>query len=209
MDYSFLAIALLVLGLTLLIAEVFVPSGGLLAIMVSICILGSAWSAWAAWWETNRLLWWSYLGGIMLLVPGVLAGALIILPKTAVGKKLLLEAPLLDDVAPHVAETRRLSQYIGKLGRTITMHSPGGLVQIEGERLHSESEGMLIEPDTLIRVVRLEASRLVVRAVSADEAGTPTGGGKQDVAKHEEHSGTVPLRRDPNLVDFDVPADDA
>ncbi|MEX0726711.1 MAG: NfeD family protein [Planctomycetaceae bacterium] len=225
MDYSILAIALLLLGLALLAAEVFLPSGGILSALVAICIIGSLWCGWSAWWETGRIYFWVYLGATLILVPAVLIGALAVFPQTSMGKKLLLDAPLLDDIMPHAAETRRLSQFIGKIGTAVTMHGPGGMVVVEGERMHSESEGMLIEPGTPVEVIRLNATRLVVRAVSpqklkeaghdvdrmaiaaTDESAIPKNSADASISSpHADANSTA--TSEPNLVDFDIPLDE-
>ncbi|MDA0832308.1 MAG: hypothetical protein O2955_13140 [Planctomycetota bacterium] len=212
MDYSILAITLLLLGLALLVAEVFLPSGGIISALVAICIIGSLWCGWSAWWETGRVYFWIYLAATLILLPAVLIGALVVLPQTSIGKKVLLEAPHLDDITPHAAEIRRLSQYIGKIGEAVTLHSPGGMVMVEGERMHSESEGMLIEPGTAVEVLRLNATRLVVRSVSSKEI-KETGHDvdRTAIAAADEPAvpNRLPMTPKQELVDFDVPVDDA
>ena len=59
-------------------------------------------------------------------------------------------------------------QLIGKSGKTLTLLNPGGLVSVEGERLHCESEGMMIDASQNVEVIRVKANRLVVRLASED-----------------------------------------
>ena len=40
------------------------------------------------------------------------------------------------------------------------------MVLVEGERMHSESEGMLIDPDQAVEIVGINGNRLVVRRLS-------------------------------------------
>ena len=181
MDESHFAILLLAVGLALMIAEVFVPSGGIFALLVLLCLAGSVYCAWNAWWETNRTAWWSYLLGLMVLVPATISGAFYALPRTTIGRRVLLEAPDPEEVTPYVAEQKHLEERLGHLGKTLSLLNPGGMVFVDGERFHCESEGILVDPDIDVRVVAVKGLRLVVRptsfekesAVDRDFPGTP------------------------------------
>ena len=48
MDSGYLAILLLVVGLALIVCEVFIPSAGLIATLATLCIAGSVAAAWSA-----------------------------------------------------------------------------------------------------------------------------------------------------------------
>ena len=84
-------------------------------------------------------------------------------PRTEYGRRLLLEAQSLEDLTPFAEEGEFLSQLVGRTGKTITLLNPGGLVLVENERLHCESQGMLIEPNTEIEVIAVKGNRLVIR----------------------------------------------
>jgi membrane-bound ClpP family serine protease len=47
---------------------------------------------------------------------------------------------------------------------------PSGVVSIDGQTLDATSEGMVIEPGQTVRVIKVEAKRLVVRAVEGEIA---------------------------------------
>ena len=51
MDYSHIALLLLIVGGVLLVAEVFIPSGGLILAAAGVCLAVSVWCAWNAWWD--------------------------------------------------------------------------------------------------------------------------------------------------------------
>jgi membrane-bound ClpP family serine protease len=95
-------------------------------------------------------------------------GALYVLPRTSLGRRILLEAPSLDEVTAYADEEDFLTKLIGKTGKTLTLLNPGGLVSVDGERLHCESEGMMIDADQNVEILRVKANRLVVRLVSED-----------------------------------------
>lgn len=163
MDYPTLAFLLLVLGLALLAAEVFIPSGGMIFILALVCLAGSIWSASRAWWTSNPTYFWIYLAVAAVLVPVSVGGAVFALQRTGLGRRILLEAPTLEEVTPYLQEQQHLQQMVGKTGKTITLLSPGGLVLVEGERFHCESPGMMIESGEAVDVIAIKGNRLVVR----------------------------------------------
>ncbi len=170
-SYATMAVLTLALGLALLVAEVFIPSGGVIMAAAGVVFVISVWSAWQAWGRSGELtLFLIYIAALVVLFPSVLGGAFYAFPRTEYGRR-LMNPPSLDEMQPFVAETERLSRLIGKTGTTLTRLSPGGMVLVEGERMHAESEGMLILTDTPVRVLAQKGNRLVVRQVR--ETSTP------------------------------------
>ena len=157
------AILLLIAGIGILTAEVFIPSGGLLGVITFITLIVSVIFAYRAWGTSHPNVFWAFCGVLLLLVPTALVVAFYILPRTALGKKVLLEAPTSEELTPFVKETDRLTKLIGRFGKTVTTLNPGGLVLLDGERLHVFSEGMIIEPGRSVEVLEVRGTRLLVR----------------------------------------------
>jgi len=190
MEPSYLAVALLVLGLTLIVCEVFIPSAGLIAGFATLCIAGSVVAAYLAWWYDKPTYFAIYIIALLVLIPSALSGALYVLPQTEFGKQVLLEAPDLDEVTPYQEEQRQLQRLVGQVGKTLTLLNPGGLVLVDGTRQHCESEGILLEAGLPVEVIAVKGNRVVVRPVErhANDSGTP--------AEHR--------RPDDNPLDFDL-----
>ena len=169
MTQEHFALLLLVVGLSLLVAEIFIPSGGILLVLAIIALAGSVWCAKVAWWDTNeKAFWWTYIFGLIVLLPVAVGVSLYAFPRTKLGRRILLEAPPLDEVTPYADEFERLSKMIGTTGQTLTLLNPGGLVLVDGERIHCESDGMLmIDPQQDVEIVAVKGNRLVVRLVRA------------------------------------------
>jgi membrane-bound ClpP family serine protease len=163
MEYSHYAILLLMLSLALLTAEVFVPSGGFISVLMLLSLAGSVVCAFRAWWDSSPTLWWSYVGSVLLLIPAVLTAAFVIFPRTAYGKRVLLDAPDPEEFTPFAREQAELQKLIGQRGRTVTLHNPGGIVTVEGRRYHSETRGMMLDPGEEVEIVALKGNRLVIR----------------------------------------------
>jgi membrane-bound ClpP family serine protease len=165
MDPAYLAVALLVLGLTLIICEVFIPSAGLIAAAATLCFAGSVVTAYMAWWYDKPTYFAIYLISLLILIPSAVSGALYLLPRTEFGRQVLLEAPALDEVTPYQEEQRQLQRLVGRVGKTLTLLNPGGLVLVDGTRQHCESEGSMLESGAPVEVVAVKGNRVVVRPV--------------------------------------------
>jgi membrane-bound ClpP family serine protease len=74
-------------------------------------------------------------------------------------------------VLPDDPDRVHLKGLIGQLGRAKCRMLPGGIVVIDGRTADAVSEGMVIEAGQQVRVIKVQANRLVVRPVE-DE--TPT-----------------------------------
>jgi membrane-bound ClpP family serine protease len=191
MDPAYLAVLLLVLGLGLVVCEVFIPSAGLIAAAATLCLVGSIASAWTAWWYKMPAYFVVYIVSLLILIPSVISGAFYWLPKTEFGRHVLLQAPELDEVTPYQEEQRQLMRLVGHIGKTLTLMNPGGLVLVDGTRQHCESEGVLLEAGTPVEVIAVKGNRLVVRRADAE---TPRPPGPEIADRNER----TPL-------DFDLP----
>lgn len=185
------AILLLIAGLAILIAEVFVPSGGLLGVITFLTLLVSLVFAYRAWGTSHSNIFYAFLVMLLLLVPTTIGIGFYVLPRTSLGQRVLLEGPEAQQLTPFAKETERLQRLIGKFGSTQTLLNPGGLVRVEGERLHAVSEGLPIEPGESVRVVDVQGTRVVVRR------GTPP-----PVADQPD---SAPTSETSSTLDFDFP----
>ncbi|OYW20791.1 MAG: hypothetical protein B7Z55_06790 [Planctomycetales bacterium 12-60-4] len=191
-SYGLLAVLLLVVGLIILVAEVFIPSGGVLAILTTITLCLSLACAYAAWYQRYPAAWWGFCGLVVLTIPTTLGSAFYIFPKTAMGRRVLLEAPDATELEPYADEIARLEQHIGKFGKTLTMLNPGGLVVVGNERLHAFSEGQMVDPGCSIEVLEIRGMRVLVRPGEPPDPGPQTNVALTD--------------RNP-AVDFDLPTE--
>lgn len=157
------AILLLFVGIGILVAEVFIPSGGLLGVFTFLTLVVSIVFAYRAWGTTNPNIFWAFCFALLLLIPTVLSFAFYILPHTSMGKRVLLEAPSPERLTSFAKETRHLGELVGQYGHAITPLAPSGLITVNGERLHAVSEGLIIEAGQSVEVIEVRGSRLRVR----------------------------------------------
>ncbi len=154
----------LVVGLILLVAEVFVPSGGLIGLLAIGLLVVSLGMAFAR--SMTRGL--SFLTALLLLLPLTLAYAVYLWPRTPMAKWVFLKPPTAEDIAPEVA-AYRLDYLVGQFGRALTPLRPSGSVDFEGRRLDGLAEGgTMIPAGSLVRAVGVRGISLVVRAAPAE-----------------------------------------
>ncbi len=169
MDDAFLAIALLALATVLIVAEIFIPSGGILALSMFASLFAAFYYAWAAWWESNPTMFWGFTAFAVVVIPSVTILALVILPKTKFGKRILLAGPSEEEVVPFAKEEERLNGFVGLIAKTITPLNPSGMVSIDRERIHAYSEGLIIESGVDVKIIKVTGTRVLVREARADE----------------------------------------
>lgn len=167
------AILLLIAGIGILGAEVFIPSGGLLGITTFFTLLISVVFAYRAWWNSSPALFWLFVVALLVLVPATLVTAFSILPHTSVGKRVLLEAPAAEDVTPFQRETSRLLALVGQFGTAASTLNPGGVILVEGERHHAYTEGLIVDAGQSVQVLEVRGTRLLVRPATPPSGSAP------------------------------------
>lgn len=161
---------LVVVGLALVIAEVFFISGGLLSIGAAVALVSAIFLAFTQHGETVGFL---FLASAAIGVPVVLAFALKLLPRTALGKKILLEGPAHETVQG-AAQAQGLARLLGLQGVTESVLRPTGYARIDGRRVDVITRGELIESGERVRVIRVEGNRVVVAAAPVAHGEPPS-----------------------------------
>lgn len=153
------AALLMLLGVCLAVAEIFVPSGGVIGFLSIASVLSAIGLAF------YRGPWYglSFLGMAVFAIPAVLVAALHYWPETPIGRRVMLGAPTSEEVLPQVDERRQLKMLVGRVGQAKSLMLPGGIVSIDGEQIDALSEGMAIEKGQWVQVVEVRGTRIVVR----------------------------------------------
>lgn len=157
-------IALLLVGLAVLMLEVFVPSGGVLG-FVSVLAIGSA--IVMAFMEQGPAVGLAVLAASFVAVPAALALAFRWFPDTPLGRRVLPPPPAADDVLPAAEHRRRLRDLVGRGGRVTRELVPWGEVTIDGLACDALSESGPIAAGAEVAAVRVEGRGLVVRMRAA------------------------------------------
>ncbi|MCA9052599.1 MAG: hypothetical protein KDA75_02125 [Planctomycetaceae bacterium] len=199
MTYEALALLLMIVGFALIVMEVFIPSGGMILILCVVAFASSVWCAYKAWWGVSDGYFWAFVAALVVLIPGATVASFRLLERSPMGRRVILSGPSQAEVTPHQEEVSRLTALIGRHGESLTLMTPGGMVSVDGKRLHAESEGMLISAGRPIEVIGVKGTRVLVReaADAASRDGLVDSGVSSQDARPEEESSTP--------LDFDFP----
>ncbi len=186
--YLFVALGLLGLAIALLLLELFVPSGGVLAVMTGVSAVGSIASMFA--YDVN----W---GGIYLAV--MCAGSPIVVllvvklwSKTPIANRMILKEDA-DGPRRHAADdertadnpavgrsgvvatasARQLAALVGHEGTTLTTLRPVGFVRVDGLRLDAVAENGVIAVGVAVTVIDAIDGQLRVRECDAAQQPLP------------------------------------
>lgn len=150
-------------GILVLVAEVLLPSGGILSIIAAGLFGYSIYLAFATI---------SFDAGMTLILADI-----IILPIVALaGLRLLGRSPLalkasLGKSEGVVSYDEKLGDLFGKEGVALTNLRPSGTVRIDNRRIDVVTRGDYIEKGEAVVVVRVEGSRVIVRKKDVSQGG--------------------------------------
>lgn len=158
------AILLMLAGFGLVLAEVFFPSLGVLALLAGIAIISSV----VVGFSTSTSLGWALLIVAVAGVPVAVVLAFRVFPKTPVGRRMI--SPGFEwGEEERAAVQHSAGRFVGQSGRAESPLRPAGIASFAGERLDVVTRGEHVDPGTPVRAVRFVANRLVVEIDSSVE----------------------------------------
>jgi membrane-bound serine protease (ClpP class) len=140
---------LCIAGLTLLFLEVFIPSGGILAIAAVLCI---GYSIWELWLQGEIVL--------ALICAGFTVLYTVALFKFWV-KRISLHTSLDEDALGD--DVRTAQELIGQRGLVMSDLRPAGIALIAGRRLDVVANTGYIEKGDSVVIIRSDGNRILVR----------------------------------------------
>lgn len=150
-----LGILLLGLGLALILAEVLLPSAGILSILATASILGAVVVA----FNEDAGLGVRFLLAVGILVPIVIMFGMRIFPKSPMGRKMVSSGLSFDSRAATDERDLELTSAIGVIEADCR---PTGVARLLGRRVDVVSRGELIEKGTEVKVIEVSGNRVVV-----------------------------------------------
>ena len=153
MDYSGWSIVLLILMVIAVILELLTPSMGGFTVVALFAAGGSVWMG----FRSSETLGYAMLAANLAAFPLALW----------FGLRFLKHSPLMlnneltggNQSSPDASP---LTHLLGKEGTTVTPLRPAGSAMIGEAKLDVVAQGRFIEPNTPIRVIQIEGSRIVV-----------------------------------------------
>lgn len=153
-----LAVFLYVVCAALIVAEVFIPSGGLLSICALACVAGGI----RIFFHFSTAAGWLGVVVAIVMVPALLVVAYKALPGTRFGKHVILARPVRQR-GDAIADTPELAKLLGAVGKVLTPLRPVGTCDFSGRRVECVAESGYVEKDQLVKVIRVEGTQLTVR----------------------------------------------
>ena len=144
----------------LIVAEVFVPSGGLLALCTIACVAGGV----TIFFKHSAAAGWAGVAIAVVMIPSVLVGAYKVFPKTRLGRNTLLTPPE-RELGDGIPDTAKLKELMGATGTVITPLRPVGTCDFSGHRVECVAESGYVEKGRKVKVIRVESTQLTVRVI--------------------------------------------
>ena len=149
-------IFLLVVGMILVIVEVFLPSG-LFGLAGGGCVAAGVAMT---YYDYGATVGTWLLGGVILATFVGLIVWIKYFPRTPTGRRMML-----DSTSGNVAPAEAYAAFVGKRGVARSNLRPAGIAEVEGRRLDVMSEGGIIAPGSEVQVVAVDGTKIVVRKV--------------------------------------------
>ncbi len=160
MDPLLVAILCLLLAGALAAIDLFVPSGGVLAISSLLAGTASVFFAFRSGSTAGLMM----LCVILIAIPIFITVALRVWPYTPVGRRIILRTP--SAPVPPTAPPSEFEELIGKVGVTQSALMPFGYVRIEGRNYNAVTESGVIDPGSNVQVLSIQQRNLVVAITS-------------------------------------------
>lgn len=152
-----LPIVLVLVGLGLIAVEVyFVPGLTFVGVGGALAILGSV---------IYAFIVSGPVGGLVAALGAIAAGGglFYVMWESGAWERFVLAADLRRDEDTDAREHDARSRYLGRTATAVTPLRPGGIVEIDGERLEVQTEGEFIAAGSAVRVVAMDRRRFFVR----------------------------------------------
>ena len=160
MDPLIIAILCFVLAICLAVADLLVPSGGVLAIASFLAALASIFFA----FRSSSLAGQAMLILMLLAIPTFLVVGLRIWPHTPIGRRVILKTPPTAQ-APG-GNSDLLDSMIGMIGRAENSLMPTGHVRIDHRSYNAQCENGIIEAGQWVEVIAVKQRNLIVVATT-------------------------------------------
>lgn len=148
------ALILQLVGVLVIIAEVFLPSGGVLAI-IAVAVIG--YSLYLVF-EISLTLGWALVVLDLISIP-----VLVIFGLKMVAKSPARLSRTLSSEEGVTSQKPELDNFLNQTGTAVTDLRPSGTAVVNGNRVDVVTQGEYINKDTLVEVVAITGNQIIVR----------------------------------------------
>ena len=144
----------------LIVAEVFIPSFGVLTVSALACLAGGL----VLFFRHSPAAGWIGVVIAVIMVPSLLIMAYHVLPKTRFGRLVILSPPVRQR-GEAISDTPELNKLLGQTGRVLTPMRPVGMCDFDGRRVECVAESGYVEKNESVKVIHIEGTQVTVRVV--------------------------------------------
>jgi membrane-bound serine protease (ClpP class) len=87
------------------------------------------------------------------------------------GRQFVLTGQSEDATVAALPVNQELEQLKGRIGRALSALRPAGMVDFDGRRVDTITEGMMVDPGQLVRCIDVRAGKVVVRPFENPDLG--------------------------------------
>jgi membrane-bound serine protease (ClpP class) len=200
MDYLTIALILIGIGVFLLLAEILMPTGGILVVAALLFFA----------FAVGMILYYGTRIEAVVAIIGLAVGLPAIGYVSVVAWRRMSLDTVLDDAAtgPIAAPVAEIEALKGRTGKTVSPMRPSGSVEFDGKRVDAMTEGTMLEAGVWVRCVDVKRGQVIVRKME-EPAGDPIAPPKP---KAPEPAGEEPRKDEPkkprdDFDDFDIGLD--
>lgn len=108
-------------------------------------------------------------GGVAAALGSLVVGGgmFYLMWETGAWERFVLAADLRRDAEADAREADARSKYLGRAAVAVTPLRPGGIVEVDGERVEVQTEGEFIAAGSAVRIVAMDRRRFFVRMADA------------------------------------------
>jgi membrane-bound serine protease (ClpP class) len=161
MDYLTLALILFTLGVVMLLAEVLLPTGGIL-VVVSLLFFGIGVSIIFARGTTTEAV--VAMAALAIGLPAAGYVAVATYRRMSIGAELDEGAAAAPFAVPALTELEALKN---RTGKTVSTMRPSGTVEFDGRRVDAMTEGVMLDAGVWVRCIEVKGGKVLVRQLES------------------------------------------
>jgi membrane-bound ClpP family serine protease len=169
MDSGTLILGFLLIGagFLLLAADLFLMSGVLAVLSLGAVLLGVILTFLSGGFTVGFVTAVS----VFIALPATIRMLLYLWPRTPMGRQFFLSEQSEDATVASLPINRELEHLKGRIGRTLSALRPAGMVDFDGRRVDTITEGMMVEAGHMVRCIDVRAGKVVVRPIEKPDLG--------------------------------------
>jgi len=162
-SWSWVAL-LLAAGILLAVAEIFIPSHGILTFLSIASFVAAVVAAFLIGQTPGVIT----LFAVLVLAPFLIYVLLRVWPHTPLAKRLILTGPSAVGKAGDLAHLDPKA-LVGRIGVAKTMLRPSGKMVLDGRPIDCLTQGDLVPAGQKVRILAVEGAKVVVEAIAESE----------------------------------------